>query len=364
MSDPSCHHKNTDFRVLSAEPFNGGIPPEHLADSFLTPNDLFFVRNHADVPQVDLETFRLSVEGLVTSPLSFSLSDLKQFPRRRLVAALQCAGNRRVELERLAPIPGELIWDTEAIGNAEWGGIALADVLNAAGIQPDHGDLHVAFEGLDCVSDKGEVFGGSIPLAKAMDGNVLLADTMNGVLLDPAHGFPLRALVPGYIGARSVKWLHRIVVQDVPSDNYYQAHAYKWFPSNVNVDNVDWSSGMMLGEMNLNALIGQVTHGAGGLIVRGIALSGERQVERVEVSIDEGKSWIGADLLDPQTRYGWRRWMVRIPLPDTGSEAGREIEIAARAWDTSASTQPERIESVWNFKGYMNNAYHRVCIKV
>jgi sulfite oxidase len=351
--------KESAFQTLQADPFNGGTPVTHLTDSYLTPAARFFVRNHAPVPAIDPAAYRLRVGGMVAAPLSLALSDLGRFGRRRVVAALQCAGNRRVELQTLAPIPDELIWDTQAVGNAEWGGVLLADILRLAGVPDDpDADLHVAFEGLDCVSDKDERFGGSIPLRKALDGGTLLADSMNGAPLSPAHGFPLRALVPGWIGARSVKWLTTITVQESPSDNYYQAHAYKWFPSDVRAETVDWSRGMMLGELNLNTLIGQVVPAAGGIIVRGVALAGERAVERVEVSADGGKVWIGAEMLDPGSRYGWRRWQARVSL------AAGEYEIAARAWDSAAATQPERLESVWNFKGYMNNAYHRVRISV
>jgi sulfite oxidase len=270
---------------------------------------------------------------------------------------MQCAGNRRVELQRLAPIPGELIWDTEAVGNAEWSGWRLRDVLTAAGVTADDGDLHAAFEGLDVVEAHRQGFGGSIPLRKALHGDVLLADTMNGAPLPPAHGYPLRVVVPGYIGARSVKWLARIIVQEMPSANYYQAHAYKLFAGDVTPETVDWAAGMMLGELNVNAIIAQIEPGAGGIIARGIAIAGERQVERVEVSAD-GMHWLQAELLDPPSRYGWRRWQARIAL-----EPG-DHEIMARAWDSAAATQPERLESVWNFKGYMNNAWHRVKVTV
>lgn len=350
--------KYPDFKALEQDPFNGGAPPARLVEHYLTPADMFFVRNHAPVPDVDAVAYRLAVEGLVKTPLALSLDDLRRdFERVRLVAAMQCAGNRRVELQKLAPIPGELIWDTEAVGNAEWGGWRLSDVLHAAGVSADDGDLHAAFDGLDMVAAHGQTFGGSIPLAKALHGDVLLADTMNGAPLPPAHGFPLRVVVPGYIGARSVKWLARIIVQDTPSANYYQTHAYKLFAGDVTPETVDWSAGMMLGELNLNAIIAQIEPGAGGIIARGIAIAGERQVERVEVSVD-GAHWLQAALLDPPSRYGWRRWEARITL-----EPG-EHAIMARAWDSAASTQPERIESVWNFKGYMNNAWHRVKVMV
>jgi sulfite oxidase len=350
--------KHSDFKVLEYEPFNGGAPAARLVEHYLTPTDLFFVRCHASIPLVDAAAYRLTVEGLVTTPLTLSLDDLRRdFERVRLVAVMQCAGNRRAELQKRAPIPDELIWDTEAIGSAEWGGWRLRDVLLAAGAPAADGDLHAAFEGLDAAAH-GQPFGGSIPLAKALHGDVLLADTMNGAPLAPAHGFPLRVVVPGYIGARSVKWLARIVVQDAPSNNYYQARAYKLFAGDVTPETVDWSTGMMLGELNVNAIIAQIVPGAGGIIARGVAVAGERQVERVEVSADGGERWKQAALIDPPSRYGWRRWEARLAL-----EAG-EYEIIARAWDSAAATQPERIESVWNFKGYMNNAWHRVKVTV
>ncbi|PJF24099.1 MAG: hypothetical protein CUN53_19540, partial [Phototrophicales bacterium] len=132
---------------------------------------------------------------------------------------------------------------------------------------------------------------------------------------------------------------------------------YKLFTADVTPETVDWAAGMMLGELNVNAIIAQIVPGAGGIIVRGIAVAGERQVERVEVSAD-GTHWLQAELLDPPSRYGWRRWQARIAL-----EPG-EYEIMARAWDSAAATQPERLESVWNFKGYMNNAWHRVKVAV
>jgi sulfite oxidase len=356
--------KHPDFLVRVEHPFNGGAPPALAVQNVITPNDLFFVRSHADVPQVDPLAYRLTIDGLVRQPLTLTLDDLHQFSRRTLVAALQCAGNRRVEMEQVAPIPDEIIWGIEAVSNAEWSGVSLGDVLRAAGVDERAGGLQVAFEGLDQNEKDGErfPFGGSIPVDKALRPEVLLADTMNGAPLPLAHGFPLRVVVPGYIGARSVKWVTRITVQAQPSDNYYQARAYKLFPSDVHKDSVDWAQGMMLGELPVNALIVQPEDGAvlraGEIVVRGHALTGGRQVERVDLSCDGGTTWRQAAFLSDSTPWGWRLWEARLLLTP-----GQHL-LMVRAWDSAAQTQPERVDTIWNFKGYMNNAVHRIQVNV
>src|SRR5262249_46489583 len=143
--------KDPGYVVREERPFNGGPPLAPLCRAFVTPRPLFFVRSHADVPQVGPDAYALAVGGLVRTPLRLSPAGVRaRFPRRTLVATLQCAGNRRDELLALGPIPGELVWGADAIGNAEWSGVALADVLDAAGIAEDaEGARHVAFAGLD-----------------------------------------------------------------------------------------------------------------------------------------------------------------------------------------------------------------------
>jgi len=172
---------------------------------------------------------------------------------QQIEATLQCAGNRRQELLPYGEIPGELLWAEEAISTARWEGVSLRAVLEAAGLGEEA--AHVEFIGLDRIEGKAEGFGGSIPLDKAMHGEVLLADRMNGAPLPVEHGYPLRVVVPGYLGARSVKWLGQIVVRTQPSQNYYQARAYKLFPGDVSPDTVVWEEGMMLGEMPVTSVI-------------------------------------------------------------------------------------------------------------
>jgi sulfite oxidase len=169
----------------------------------------------------------------------------------------------------------------------------------------------------------------------------------------------VRVVVPGYIGARSVKWLSRITVQEGPSDNYFQAKAYRLFPPHFGPDNVDWDQGLMLGEAPVNSVIlspaGGETLPAGRIAVRGWALAGgDRRVARVDVSADGGKTWKVAELGPGDEAHAWRLWEAALDL-GPGSH-----EIACRAWDSAAQTQPEHAGQVWNFKGYANNAWHKV----
>jgi sulfite oxidase len=356
--------KHPAFIVRAREPLNGGPPPELLLQAATTPADLFFVRNHGTIPEIDPAGYCLSIGGMVRRPLSLSLDELiERFPRVALAATLQCAGNRRDELMAIEMVPGELPWGAEAISSAEWAGVRLRDVLLAADWEPDA--AHVAFGGHDQVERQNRRFGfgGSLPLEKALGPEVLLAYEMNGAPLPPAHGFPLRVVAPGYIGARSVKWLHTITVQAEPSDNYFQAHAYKLFPPDTRADTADWECGMMLGELSVNAVICAPTTGealsAGTAVVQGYAFAGGgRTIERVDVSVDGGVSWTTAELLGERSRWAWRLWETRVELTP-GSH-----QIVARAWDSAANTQPETAGPLWNFKGYMNNAWHRVEMQV
>jgi len=224
---------------------------------------------------------------MVQQQLHLSLWEIREnFSKSIVTATLQCAGNRRQDLMEVAPVPGEVPWSAGAIGNTQWGGVPLREVLLAAGVGPEA--RHAAFTGLDEIEMKDQRFGfgGSGPIALAMGPELVLAYEMNGEPLAPEHGAPLRVVAPGYIGARSVKWLASIELQEEPSSNYYQTHAYKIFPSQVNEETADWRKGLMLGELSVNSVICQPTDEetvpAGPISVRGYAITGgERSVERV-----------------------------------------------------------------------------------
>jgi len=353
--------KHSSFVVKEESPTNGGAPVDRLVQEPLTPADHFFVRSHAAVPELDSEVHALSISGMVRHPRAFTPDELrKEFPSVTITAALECAGNRRDELIALRPVPGELPWAAEAIGNAEWTGIPLAAVLDAVQVLP--GAAHVAFTGVDRVTKDGRSFGfgGSVPLAKAASPEVLLAYAMNGEPLRPEHGAPLRVVVPGYIGARSVKWVGEVTVQTGPSDNYFQARAYKLFPPHVDARTVDWDAGTMLGELPVNSVIAIPAGGAlvssGRVIVRGYALSGADRIATVEVSADGGRTWQPAAAATQASRWSWCVWEHIVDL------AGGTHELVARARDAAGNAQPERVADVWNFKGYVNNAWHRIRI--
>jgi sulfite oxidase len=356
--------KNPDLIIRREEPFNAGPPPELARASYITPTDVFFVRNHGGVPVIDPAHFRLSIGGLVHNTLSLSLAQLREeFPKVTCVAALQCAGNRRKELMKVAEIQGEVPWDMEAVSNAEWGGVSLRLLLQVAGIKAEA--QHLAFSGLDEVLAGGRKtnFGGSIPKEKGLSPEVILAYEMNGEPLPEVHGYPLRVVVPGYIGARSVKWLGSISAQAAPSENYFQSQAYKLYPPWVRATDADVSKGWSLGEQRVSSVICSPRDGekvrSRFVAVRGHATSGGgREIERVEVSTNAGRSWTEATLLSYRRPWGWCFWEAHL-----GLEPGTH-QIAVRAWDSAGETQPASAGDVWNFKGYMNHSWHRIILHV
>ena len=349
--------------VRSADPYNAETPLAQLISGYITPQSAFYVRSHGEVPQLDASTHCLRVTGKVQRPLELSIEALRQeFPWRTVNAVMQCAGNRRGGLLQVAPVSGDP-WSAGAIGNAEWGGVALADVLRAAGAEDDAG-LHVAFQALDDCEANGERFrfGVSIPIAKAMAPEVLLALEMNGEALAPEHGFPLRVVVPGFAGVRSAKWLAEVNVQDQPSDAKPQARDYKLFPPQVREETADWDKGITINEMPVNAAICEPEPFAdlrtGAVTLRGWAVATARQVARVDVSTDGGRTWRQAELRHDFTApWSWTLWTLQVDLPSG------EHELVVRAWDSAGQTQPALPDDTWNWKGYLNAAWHRVRVR-
>jgi sulfite oxidase len=352
--------KRADLIVHQREPFNAETGLAALAEGALTATDAFYVRGHGPMPPSGGSTWRLRVHGLVERELELSLSTLREaFPERQVTATLQCAGNRRAGLVAIRDIPGEAPWGPGATGTATWTGVGLADVLALAHPRRDATD--VGFEGADLCSQANppERFGGSIPLDKACRPEVLIAWGMNGEPLPPVHGGPLRVVVPGYIGARSVKWLERIEVRLTPWPGYFHHVCYRLLPEDATPGP---GAGMPLGLIALNADVLSPANGqtvaAGPVEVRGYAFAGgERHVARVDVSVDGGANWSQAELLEDLGRWAWRHWRAILTLPPG------EHEILARAWDSSAATQPEDEAALWNPKGYVNNARPRVRVR-
>ncbi|WP_267382752.1 MULTISPECIES: molybdopterin-dependent oxidoreductase [unclassified Sphingomonas] len=347
----------------SPDPYNAEPEPGALIERFLTPQALFYVRSHGPVPDLPAD-HRIEVSGIGLESRSLSVEELKSaFPTHTVTAVLQCAGNRRTDLQQVGKTSGDP-WDVGAIGNAEWTGVRLADVLNAL-CAPDADDLFVAFTGADEVAVEGEEapFGVSIAMAKARAPDVLLAWAMNGEPLAPEHGAPLRMVVPGYAGVRSAKWLTRIEVRDTPSDAPIQAHDYKLFPADVTSKTVDWSQGLTIEAMPLNAAICSPGSGdslpAGEVRIEGYAIAYDRGISRVEVSVNGGRDWRQATFAgDPEARWGWRRWSL-----DSTLAKGRQ-HLVVRAFDDAGQGQPERPDTMWNFAGYLCTAWHHVHVLV
>jgi sulfite oxidase len=351
--------------VRSVNPPNAEPALEKLVANWITPNELFYVRSHAVAPRIDAKSFTLTVSGLVNKPLVLRVGELvERFAMHSAIATLTCAGNRRNELSKIKPIAG-VQWEAGAIGNAKWTGVLLSEVLKAAGVQS--GAKHVWFEGADDLEHAGQAshFGGSISLEKAMSDTpetpgALLTTQMNGKALLPDHGFPLRAVVPGFIGARSVKWLNRIVVSDRPSANHYLTDAYKLVTDG---EASSMAAAPPLFENRVNGAICLPKPGAklssGKVKLAGYALPGGKPdctVTKVEVSTDGGQSWLAAELGEDSTPYCWRLWQAEVPI------ARKTTEIIARVSDSSGAVQPPRVD--WNMKGYMNNGWYHLPVDV
>lgn len=351
------------IRIYSDHPLNVGTVLEQLRQTLITPNEIFFVRNHAEVPIISPDNYQLHLSGLVKQPLRFSLDELRrQFSSHTVTATVQCAGNRRRELVEHEPIDSEeIIWEADAIGTAEWTGVRLCDVLESAGVLESA--AHVAFTGLDQIEKSSDVYGGSIPLEKALTPDVLLAYEMNGEPLSPEHGYPLRVIVPGYIGARSVKWLSEIIVQVEPSQNYFQTRAYRLFPPEVRADTAIWEEGIPLAELPINAVIcspqDSEVVSSDSVKVEGFAVAGgDAVIQRVELSWDNGETWHPTRIVSTPQQWAWVFWELECPLTQ-GS-----YSLVVRAFDSAGNSQASSLSDVWNFKGYLNNAYHRIEIQV
>jgi sulfite oxidase len=324
------------------EPYCAEAELDRLTREWITPVDDFFVVQHGRAPAIDAETWALDVAGAVAQPLRLGLAALRAMPAVTLPATLMCAGNRRREHHAIKKIDDPLLWGAGAIGNAWWTGVRLADVLVRAGVAP--GARHVWFEGLD--EGRDGAFGGSIPIERVMDRSappVVLAYRMNGAELPEVHGFPLRAVVPGYIGARSVKWLGRIVVDRRTSPNPYFTRDHRLGDRPIY-------------ELATSAAICRPASGArarGEVAIAGYAVAARpaATVARVEVSIDDGTSWQPA-VMDRHTAPAcWRRWWA-------GLEVRGPMRVVARAIDSDGRVQPRRAR--WNPGGYLYDGWSAI----
>eukprot|EP00922_Rhytidocystis_sp_ex-Travisia-forbesii_P054159 GHVS01080342.1.p1 GENE.GHVS01080342.1~~GHVS01080342.1.p1 ORF type:complete len:634 (-),score=108.57 GHVS01080342.1:313-2214(-) len=405
-------YRHPALRVRSERPFNAETPGSLLSDNFITSNELFFVRNHLPVPPIDSDKHKLRLcgLGLGQAGVSLSMHDIKtKFPKHEITMTIQCAGNRRTAFKPFKPVKG-LEWEHGAIGTATWGGARLRDVLSFYGISLDKanqlGIEHVQFEGLDTDLGK-QHYGASIPINKALqlDGDVILAYEMNGSPLPLDHGLPLRAIVPGVVGARNVKWLSKIMLSEQESQSFWQQNDYRVFSPSVDWDTVDWRRAPSIQEYPVQSGIcfpqdgTQLDTDQDAVTVRGYAWSGGgRAIIRVDVSIDGGTTWNEARLrcrdkrchdktdsvvdvtssVDSTTdddeyedvddwhnrrvdkAWAWVLWNADIDVPP--ELRNKKLEICSRAVDASYNTQPESAGPIWNLRGCLCNCWHRITV--
>ncbi|VAI61355.1 unnamed protein product [Triticum turgidum subsp. durum] len=371
-------------RLTGKHPFNSEPPlPRLMSHGFITPVPLHYVRNHGAVPKADWSTWTVEVTGLVKRPVKLTMEELVTgFQAVEFPVTLVCAGNRRKEQNMVRQSSG-FNWGPGAISTTVWRGVRLRDVLRRCGVMGAGVASNVCFEGAeDLPGGGGCKYGTSLRRSVAMDParDVILAYMQNGEPLAPDHGFPVRVIVPGFIGGRMVKWLKRIVVACNESESYYHYRDNRVLPSHVDAELANaeawwYKPECMINELNINSVITTPGHDEVLPInalttqkpytMKGYAYSGGgRKVTRVEVTLDGGETWQVCELDHPErpTKYGkywcWCFWSVDVEVLDLlGAK-----EMAVRAWDEALNTQPERL--IWNLMGMMNNCWFRVKINV
>lgn len=385
-SDAWIRRNPSLIRLTGKHPFNCEPPLKTLMTyGFITPSHLHYVRNHGSVPKAVWDAWSVEVGdedgALLRRPSCFTMDQLiNTFRSHEFPVTLVCAGNRRKEQNMVKQTVG-FNWGAAGVSTAVWRGVLLRDVLKKCGVVDREG-LHVWFEGEeDLPGGNGSKYGTSVALEVAMDPSrdIILAYMMNGDILPPDHGFPVRMIIPGFIGGRMVKWLRRIKVVDKESQNYYHFHDNRVLPSLVDSADMAKDQGWwhkpeyIINDLSVNSVITtpghdeilpiNTPHASTDYIVKGYAYSGRgNKVTRVEVTLDGGETWMLCQLdhSEKPNRYGkywcWCFWSLQIDLLHLFGAK----EIAVRAWDQSQNTQPERLN--WNLMGMMNNCWFRVKI--
>jgi len=381
-------------RLTGKHPFNCEPKLEILYDhGFLTPSSLFYVRSHGAVPRIDQaagEAWTLKVHGLVANPVELRIADLKsRLETVTLPVTFVCAGNRRKEQNIVQKSLG-FNWGAAGLATALFTGVYLSDLLDL--VRPTKGAKHVVFEGADNLPNG--PYGTSQRLSWARDKSkgMLVAWAANGLPLSPDHGYPLRMVIPGQIGGRSVKWLRSIEVSERESQHYLHFNDNKLLPTEYTPDRARadkdvWRNpAYIINELNVNSAIAYPKHdevidcsGDGDYRIRGYAYAGGgRRIERVEVSLDAGKTWLLAeceypedlyravalsdpvygriDLTESDRNFCWMFWSYTVPV----KRLGESSSIMVRAMDESLALQPA--EMYVNATGMMNNWWFRMAI--
>jgi DMSO/TMAO reductase YedYZ molybdopterin-dependent catalytic subunit len=347
-----------DGMILRSFRFVDLESPVEYFNTWLTPVPRFFVRNHMHEPiELDPAGWRLALGGEVEKPVTLSLAELSKLETHSVVNTLECAGNGR-SLQR-PQVPG-IQWGKGAVGTARFSGPRLRDVLQRAGVKP--AGKHVMFRGLDEVPGKVPPFIRSIPMEKALEADTLIATHMNGSPLTKHHGFPARALVPGWIGAASCKWLTEIKVLAAEFVGNFMSPGYRLPNQPVKPGDIvkpeDTHAVTALSVKSvISGPIDSSTLKIGKVTVHGVAWAGEAEIVKVEISTDGGATWNLAKLGHDQAHYAWRLWSYDWKPGKSG-----DYSIQSRASDSQGRIQPQT--PVWNPSGYLYNAVDQVNVHV
>ena len=344
VKDTSPFHVFTDFVALE--------PPVEKLTSFITPNQFFFVCNEVGTVRVEPSSYRLKVEGdAVERPLELTYDDILQLPSYTLPAFLECAGNNRSLFEKvIGQTAGELQWGLGGIGMAEWVGVSLPVILEMAGVKSNAAYVNV--KGLDKDALEGGV---SRPMSieKAMEPETILAYLMNGELLPPDHGFPVRIIVPGWVGTNSVKWVETITVSSEKIWVHRNTNNYIYIGPEWPAEAYAPAAGAPIDEQNIKsslALPWPATLSSGPQVIRGFARSPNAKITKVEWSADEGQSWQEAILKNPIMKYAW------VQFEFTWEATVGKHRLMTRATDELGQTQPDEISH--NQVGFLFNMVH------
>lgn len=355
--DNTSQSSSAGMIIRQKEPKNLEAPFDRI-DSYLTPTELFYIRSHFPTPNLDCTSYQLSIDGAVRRPLALSYEELRSMRSETRVATLECAGNSRVFL---VPQVQGAQWELGAVSNAEWTGVPLQALLERAEVQEDA--CEIVLEGADRGTPKEEPvpphpisYAWSLPRAKAIQPEVLIAYQMNGRDLSRDHGFPVRAIVPGHYGMASVKWLTRIQAVREPFHGYWKTSDYAYWAS---MDGRPVRRA--LGEMKLKSEIArprvyETLVPDRIYTVSGAAWAGETDVTEIAVSTDGGQTWTEAEFLDPVRRHAWRRWKFDWLTPKQPGQ----YTLLARAKDASGLLQPGEHDQ--NYGSYVIN--HSLPIEV
>ena len=325
---PDLHGADTDSAAL---------------DSLITPTDRFFIRNHFFPRGLPLDQWTLTLTGCLRAPRAFTYPEILRLPRRQVTVTVECAGNG---------VGGG------AVGTATWTGISLRDLLRTA--QLDASARFIRLIGADSgsadLSGPKISYARSVPVDKALESNTLLAYEMNGAPLSAHHGNPLRAIVPGWYGMDSVKWLTAIEALDHEDFSHFMTERY--VASRLLAIGTERRP---LSGIQVKSQITRPREGdrvRGQTAIHGLAWAGESRVVSVEVTWDGGKRWEPAVLHGPSQPYAWVSWDCPWTPPAPG-----HYTISARASDARGRTQPA-LKDEFRFDEYENNWYHAVHCEV